>query len=53
MPPSHPGRGDAIIESYGAFERVMWSSDYDLRRWKFYRKQFRRCCGAAYEESKR
>jgi hypothetical protein len=30
-----------------------WSSDDDLRRWKLTRKQFRRCCVAAYEELKR
>jgi len=42
-----------VLESYGAFERVMWSSDHDLKSWKLTRKQFRRCCGAAYEELKR
>ena len=31
-----------VLESYGAFERVMWPSDDDLRKWKLTRKQFRR-----------
>jgi hypothetical protein len=44
-PPSHPGRGvrSRRARKLCAFERVMWSSDYDLRSWKLTRKQFRRC----------
>jgi hypothetical protein len=43
----------ALLDSYGGFERVMWPSDNDLHRWNVTRKQFRRCCVAAYEELKR
>jgi hypothetical protein len=53
--PESPRRGcdPGVLESYGAFERVMRSSDHDLKSWKLTRKQFRRCCEAAYEELKR
>ena len=32
------GCDPGVLESYGAFERVMWSSDDDLRSWKLTRK---------------
>jgi hypothetical protein len=38
--PRKGGCDPGVLESYGAFERVMWSSDDDLRRWKFTASSF-------------
>jgi hypothetical protein len=41
------------LNTYEDFESVLWPDDTDLKKWQVTRKQFERCCAAAFAEFKR